>query len=171
MDHLKLLFLCLAAFSKQFSIKKWQQQQHSLLSSSLLFPGGGYFAAIKCRFHHCCLFVVQTKEKSRTIEKRKKNHHSRAARVEWMLARGARCTYRTFNGSSQHVEVYFNILQTKGQINRKQTCTPYFLLRNERTIFFLPWRVKKQKKIVRSFFGGIYGMPICLWFYLTFRYS
>ena len=39
-------------------------------SPPCFFREGGYFAAIKCRFHHCCLFVVQTKEKSRTIEKK-----------------------------------------------------------------------------------------------------
>ena len=34
---------------------------------------------------------------------------------------------------------------------------------------FLLFTAKKPHKFVRSFFGRIYGAPICFWFYLTFR--
>jgi hypothetical protein len=37
------------------------------------------------------------------------------------------------------------------------------------TLFiFFAVKSKKAKKNVGSFFGTIYGAPICLWFYLTF---
>ena len=40
---------------------------------------------------------------------------------------------------------------------------------NKRICFVCREKQKsKQNKFVRSFFGRIYGAPICFWFYLTF---
>ena len=49
----------------------------------------------------------------------------------------------------------------KGQIKSPKT---------RKNDFFLLWRVKKGKKYLHLFFGRIYGTPICLRFYLTFRH-
>ena len=71
---------------------------------------------------------------------------------------------------SQYIEIKFPL--PKGQIKPKAVWVRrrFYQKTNEWICFVCHEKQKsKQKKFICSFFGRIYGAPICFWFYLTSR--
>ena len=86
------------------------------------------------------------------------------------------CTHSIYQDSKfyieNHIQQVSSLLLFKGRIKPKAVLARRrFSQKTNKQICFVCREKQKQNKFIRSFFGRIYGAPICFRFYLTFSFG